>query len=110
MSRKRRDCPRRICQTHRSASGASAIVAHQGRQVESNREPGLPLFEQVAETLVGLFSGAEAGEHTHGPQLPAVQGGVYPTRIGVLHPEAQVGQVVEICQAQWGVQPFHRLR
>ena len=36
------------------------------------REPGLPVVEQIAEALVGLLGGAEAGELAHRPQAPAV--------------------------------------
>ena len=48
------------------------VVAHQRRHVERGREPGLALLEQVAEALVGLDRGAEAGELAHRPQPPAV--------------------------------------
>ena len=44
------------------------VVAHQGRHVERGREAGLPVVEQVAEALVGLLGGAEAGELAHRPQ------------------------------------------
>jgi hypothetical protein len=43
------------------------VVTHQGRHVEIDREPGLPLGYQVLETLVGIGSGPEAGDLPHGP-------------------------------------------
>jgi hypothetical protein len=48
------------------------VVAHQRRHVERGREPGLPVVEQVAEALVRLHGGAEAGELPHRPELAAV--------------------------------------
>ena len=44
------------------------VVAHQRRHVEGGRQPGLAVVEQVAEALVGLLGGAEAGELAHRPQ------------------------------------------
>ena len=48
------------------------VVAHQRRHVERGREPGLPVLEQVAEALVRLRRGAEAGELAHRPEPAAV--------------------------------------
>jgi len=48
------------------------VVAHQRRHVEGGREAGLSVVEQVAEALVRLRGGAEAGELAHRPQLRAV--------------------------------------
>ena len=48
------------------------VVAHQRRHVERGREPGLAVLEQVAEALVRLLRGAEAGELPHRPELAAV--------------------------------------
>jgi hypothetical protein len=52
------------------------VVAHERGHVEGGGQPGLPVVEQVAEALVGLLAGAEAGELAHGPQPPAIHGGV----------------------------------
>ena len=86
--------------------GGVGVVAHQGGQVVGDRETRLPLLEQVLEAGVGLFGGAEAGEHAHGPQAAAMQGGVHPARVGILAGEAQVGQVVEVGEVEGGVQPL----
>jgi len=56
------------------------VVAHQRRHVERGREAGLPVIAQVAEPLVRLLGGAEAGELPHRPELPAVHGRVDPAR------------------------------
>ena len=48
------------------------VVAHQRRHVERGREAGLAVVEQVAEALVRLLGGAEAGELPHRPELAAV--------------------------------------
>ena len=56
------------------AEGARVVgvVAHQRRHVEGGGEARLAVVEQVAEALVGLLGGAEAGELAHRPQAPAV--------------------------------------
>ena len=48
------------------------VVAHQRRHVESGREPGLAVVEQVPEALVRLGGCAEAGELPHRPELAAI--------------------------------------
>ena len=48
------------------------VVAHQRRHVERGREAGLAVLEQVAEALVRLLGGAEAGELAHRPEPAAV--------------------------------------
>ena len=58
--------------TSPSASRRVRVVAHLGRQVEGDRQPGLALLEQVAEALVGLLGGREAGVLAHRPEPAAV--------------------------------------
>ena len=48
------------------------VVAHLGGQVEGDRQAGLALLEQVAEPLVGLGRGREAGVLAHRPEAAAV--------------------------------------
>ena len=48
------------------------VVAHLGRQVERDRQPGLALLEQVAEPAVGLLGGGEAGVLAHRPEAAPV--------------------------------------
>ena len=64
------------------------VVAHQRRHVERRGEPGLPVVEQVAEALVGLLGGAEAGELPHRPQPAAVHRRVDAARERILAREA----------------------
>ena len=52
------------------------VVAHQGREIERDREPGLSALEQELVALVGVLGGAEAGELAHGPEPAAVHRGV----------------------------------
>ena len=52
------------------------VVAHQRREVERHRQPGLAVLEQELEARVGLLGAAEAGELAHRPQLAAVAGGM----------------------------------
>ena len=60
------------------------VVAHQGGQVEGGGETGLTLREEIAETLIGVLGGSEAGELTHGPEAPSMHRGVNATRVGRL--------------------------
>ena len=56
------------------------VVAHQRRHVERRAQAGLPVVEQVAEALVGLLGGPEAGELAHRPQPAAVHARVHAAR------------------------------
>ena len=58
------------------------VVAHQRRKIESHREPGLALREQIAEACVGVFGGAKTGKLPHGPQPVAVHRRVDAARVG----------------------------
>ncbi len=57
------------------------VVAHQRGHVERRGEPGLPVVEQIAEALVGLRRGPEAGELAHRPQPSPVHRAVHAARI-----------------------------
>src|SRR5438874_4435634 len=48
------------------------VVAHQGREVEGDRQTGLAVLEQELVPLVGIGGAAEAGELPHRPELAAV--------------------------------------
>ena len=65
-------------------AGVVRVVAHERRHVEGGREPGLTVLREVAEALVRLLRGAEAGELAHRPQPPAVHRRVHPARERVL--------------------------
>ena len=72
------------------------VVAHQRRHVESRREARLPVLEQVAEALVRLLGGAEAGELAHRPELPAVHRRVDAARERIDARVAEVAVVVDV--------------
>ena len=57
--------------------GSVGVVPKLGGQVESNRQTGLALLEQVAKAAVGLSGGGVAGVLPHGPQAAAIHGGVH---------------------------------
>jgi hypothetical protein len=61
-----------------------AVVAHQGGHVEVGRQARLALADQVLEALVGVLTGAEAGDLAHRPVAAAVHGGIGPARERVL--------------------------
>ena len=48
------------------------VEAHQRRQIERHRQPGLALLQQIPIAAVGLLRRGEAGELPHGPQLAAI--------------------------------------
>ena len=70
--------------------GVIGVVADLRRQVEGDGEAGLALLEEVAVALVRLLCGAEAGVLAHGPEAPAVHGGLDAAGEGVLAGEAEV--------------------
>ena len=57
------------------------VVAHQRGQIEGDGKAGLALREQIAEALVGVFGGAEAGELAHGPEASAIHRGMNAARV-----------------------------
>ena len=64
------------------------VVTHQRRHVERRRQPRLPVVEQVAEALVRLLGGPEAGELAHRPEPAAVHRRVHAARERILAREA----------------------
>src|SRR5690348_15972673 len=70
------------------------VVAHQGRQIEGDRNAVLSLGEQIAEARVRLLGGAEAGELAHGPKTGAVHGWVDAPRVRRLAGSADGGAVI----------------
>src|SRR5918996_1941203 len=56
------------------------IESHLRWQVERDRQPGLPVFEQVAETPIRLAGGPHTRVLAHGPQTPSVHARVDPAR------------------------------
>ena len=60
------------------------VVAHLRRQIERGGEPHLPRGEQLAEAVVGLLRGAEAGVLAHGPEPAGVHRRVDAAREGKL--------------------------
>ena len=77
------------------------VIAHQRRQIERDRKPGLALREQIAEALVGVLGGAKAGELAHGPQAAAIHGGMNAARVGRLAGIAEVALRVPAGEISW---------
>ena len=70
------------------------IVAYLGGEVESDGEPGLPLFQEEMVAAVALFGGAEAGVLAHGPEATAVHVGLDAAGERILAGEAELVLVV----------------
>src|SRR5262249_50288001 len=70
--------------------GRVGVEAELRRQVERDRQPGLPFGEEVTEALVGLARRAEAGVLPHRPQLAAVHRRVDAAREGELAGAADI--------------------
>ena len=66
------------------------VVAVQGRHVVRDAQAGAAGGDQLLEPVVGVLGGAEAGEHAHRPQAPAMPGGVDAARERWLAGQAQV--------------------
>src|SRR5580692_10034347 len=67
------------------------VVAHERGQIEGNREPAAPVFEQIFVALVGFLRRSEAGELPHCEKFPAVSRGVNATRVGRL---ARIAKII----------------
>ena len=68
------------------------IVAHLRRQVKGDRQPRLPLGEEVVEPPIRLGRRSEPGILPHGPEARPVHRWLDPPRVGILPGEAQVGE------------------
>ncbi len=66
------------------------VVAHQGREVERDRKPGLPMFEQELVALIRIRCTPETGELPHRPELAAVHRWMNAARERILPGTAQL--------------------
>ncbi len=85
------------------------VVAHQGRKIESGGEAGLSLGEEITESLVGVFGGAESRELAHGPKTPAVHRGMDAARIRRLTGKTEVTFRIPVWQISLGIKPANRV-
>src|SRR5215472_2861515 len=60
------------------------VVTHKRREIESRREAGLAVRQQVTEALVGVLGGAETGKLAHRPQATTMHGSVDTAGVGRL--------------------------
>ena len=67
-----------------------AVIPHQCRQIERNRQPAAAMFQQVLVALVGLLRRREPRELPHREQLPSIPAGVNSARERRLPRIAQV--------------------
>ncbi len=79
------------------------IVAHERGQVEGGGEAGLALREEIAEALVSVLGGTEAGELPHGPEAAAVHRGMNAAGIWRLAREAEIAVGIPVGQICFGV-------
>ena len=80
------------------------VVAHLGRQVEGHREAGLALLEQVAEALVGVGRGREAGVLAHRPEAAAIHRRLDAAGEGELAGPPEVALLVQVGDVGRGVE------
>src|SRR4051812_9567098 len=84
------------------------VAAHLGGQVEGNREPGLAGLDEILETGISLFGGAEARILAHGPGPAAVHRWVDATHVRVLARVTKLLDVVEaVPQVLWPVEGLY---
>src|SRR5215472_3739689 len=58
------------------------VEANLRGKIKRDGKSGLSLAQEIAIALVGFDGGAEAGVLAHGPEAPAVHGGVNAARVG----------------------------
>src|SRR6266567_2959179 len=85
------------------------VVAHQGGKIESGGEASLSLGEEITESLVGVFGGAESRELAHGPKAPAVHRGMDAARIRRLTGKTEVTARIPVWQISIRIQPANRM-
>src|SRR4051794_36243041 len=81
------------------------VVAHERGHVERRAQAGLAVVEQVAEALVRLLGGAEAGELAHRPQAAPVHARVHAAGEGI---PAGKADLVAVGQVGLGVEGLDR--
>ncbi len=89
--------------------GRIGVVAHQGRQIEGDRQARLALVEQVFEALVGLFGRAKTGEHAHRPELAPVESRVDAAGVRVVPGQPQIVEVIQVRHIEGRIQASDRL-
>ena len=84
------------------------VVSHLGRQVEGDRQPRLPLAEEVAQAPIGPGGVAEAGVLPNGPEAAPVHGRLHAAgeRGGAREP--QVLRVGDLLDVDRRVEPLDR--
>ena len=60
------------------------VQPHLGREIQRDREPGLPLAQEVAKALVGVLGAAPARVEAHRPETLSVHRRIDPARIRIL--------------------------
>lgn len=79
------------------------VVSGLSREIECDAESGLPLFEEVSVSGVGLLRRGEPGVLAHGPYASAVHVGLDAAGVGVFAWVSEFGAVVEVGEVFRGV-------
>ena len=79
------------------------VVSGLSREIESDAEPGLPLFEEVSVSGVGLLGRGEPGVLAHSPDASAVHVGLDAAGVRVFARVSKFGAVVEAREIFRGV-------
>ena len=72
------------------------IVSDLGGQVEGHRKAGLALLEQVAVAVVGFFGAGITGILAHGPETPAVHGGLHAAGKGIFARKTKLFHIIRV--------------
>jgi len=84
--------------------GVIGIHADLCRQIEGNGEAGGAVREQIFVAPVGLFGVAHARVLAHGPEAPAIHGGLHPARVREFSGVGEIAIVIEFLEISGGVQ------
>src|SRR5258707_2202164 len=80
-------------------------MPHKSWKVICDRETSLSFSQKVPESLVCLFRPAKAGKLTHRPELAAIAGRVYPSRIRELTGERDVKIKIDVGHIRGAIEP-----
>src|SRR5258708_26992283 len=80
-------------------------MPHKSWKVICDRETSLSFSQKVPESLVCLFRPAKPGKLTHGPELAAIAGRVYPSRIRELTRERDIKIKIDVGHVRGAIEP-----
>src|SRR5258706_2829364 len=74
----------------------SGVITHKSRKIVGHRKTSLALSQEIFESLICFFGGAETGKLAHGPKLAAIAGRVNTSCVRELAREGDVAIQIDV--------------